>query len=267
MKAIHVLNETNPKIIVKVAALAGQIMLEAHAESYRVEDTVTRILKASGWQTTEVVSTTTALYLTLADSLRDEEPITLVRRITTRGNQLNKIYLVNQISREVTSGEISFDEAYAKLKEVDGDEYAVYSVDIATALLVVGFTILLGGNVMDIVISLFAGIVVALTRLGKEFINMNDFIYGMFSTMITSFIISLIVYLLPYQNINQHTIIIATFMPLYPGTAFMNGIRDTLKGDYMSATARLLDAVVIAMSLALGVAIGLALFNGVMSWI
>ncbi|WP_318753289.1 threonine/serine exporter family protein [Globicatella sp. PHS-GS-PNBC-21-1553] len=43
----------------------------------------------------------------------------------------------------------------------------------------------------------------------------------------------------------------------------MNGIRDALKGDYNSGLARIADALVIAVSLAIGVAIGLFLSKGV----
>ncbi|MBF6841872.1 threonine/serine exporter family protein, partial [Acinetobacter baumannii] len=43
-----------------------------------------------------------------------------------------------------------------------------------------------------------------------------------------------------------------------------NGVRDTLKGDYVSGVARISDAVVVAVSLALGVALALFLFNEVL---
>ena len=47
------------KKIAEVAVLAGRIMLESQAESYRIEDTVERILKTSQCQTTEVFANTT----------------------------------------------------------------------------------------------------------------------------------------------------------------------------------------------------------------
>lgn len=50
---------TELKNIAEVAALAGTIMLESHAESYRVEDTVRRILATSGMDSIDVVTNTT----------------------------------------------------------------------------------------------------------------------------------------------------------------------------------------------------------------
>ncbi len=258
---------TELKNIAEVAALAGTIMLESHAESYRVEDTVRRILATSGMDSIDVVTNTTGLYLTLDDSDPSMDPITIVRRIDSRGNHLNKIYRVNNISRALTSGQISHDEAKRRLNVVNESEYNVYSLDIATILLVVAFTILGGGNIYDIILSFPIGAVVALSRVWKNFIDMNDFIFTMFTTILTAFATELFTNLFPGLNMSSSIIIIAALMPLYPGTAFTNGIRDTLKGDYVSGVARIADAFVIALSIALGVALGLSLYGGVSAWI
>lgn len=52
-------------------------------------------------------------------------------------------------------------------------------------------------------------------------------------------------------------------MPLVPGVAITNAIRDTLQGDYLSGGARVLEAFLKAASIALGVGIGMALFGAV----
>ncbi len=257
---------TEHKNLAEVAALAGQIMLESHAESYRVEDTVYRILATSEMDAIDVVTNTTGLFLTLDDSDPNIDPITIVRRINHRGNHLNKIYRVNNISRALTSGRMTVEEARERLNLVNESEYTIYSIDIATILLVVAFTILGGGQLFDVIISFFIGAVVALSRIWKNFIDMNDFIFTMFTTILTAFATELFTNLLPF-DISSSIVIIAALMPLYPGTAFTNGIRDTLKGDYISGVARIADAFVIALSIALGVAIGLSLYGGVASWI
>mgnify|MGYP002754963606 CR=1 FL=1 len=108
------------KKIAEVAVLAGRIMLESQAESYRIEDTVERILKTSQCQTTEVFANTTGLFVTLDDP--SIEPITIVRRIKHRGTHLRKIHHVNNISRQLTKGEISLEEARVRLEKVDVSE-------------------------------------------------------------------------------------------------------------------------------------------------
>lgn len=250
----------------EVAALAGTIMLESHAESYRVEDTVRRILQTSGLSITEVISTTTGLFITLDDPNPEIEGITLVRRIKERSNQLNKIYRVNNISRQLTSKAINLDEAYEKLMVVDEAEYSVFRQDIAIILLVMGFAYLLDGSLWDILISSIIGAVVAYSRVFRESFQLNGFINGILTTFATAFITNLIASIIPIP-LNSDTIVIAALMPLYPGTAFTNGIRDMLKGDYVSGVARVSDALIIAVSLAIGVAMGLYIFQEVGLWL
>ena len=46
-----------------------------------------------------------------------------------------------------------------------------------------------------------------------------------------------------------------------PGVAITNAIRDTLQGDYISGGARALEAFLKAAAIALGVGIGMAVFQ------
>ena len=48
-------------------------------------------------------------------------------------------------------------------------------------------------------------------------------------------------------------------MPLVPGVAITNAIRDTLQGDYLSGCARILEAFLKAASVAVGAGLGMAI--------
>ena len=50
-------------------------------------------------------------------------------------------------------------------------------------------------------------------------------------------------------------------MPLVPGVAITNAVFDTLHGDYLSGTIRMIDAVLVACCIALGVGIVLSAFQ------
>ena len=61
-------------------------------------------------------------------------------------------------------------------------------------------------------------------------------------------------------------VIIGGIIPLVPGVALTNGIRDVANCDYLSGTIRAIDAVLIAAGIALGVGLvlkGAALLPGV----
>ena len=61
------------RVLVDMAALAGEIMLVSGAEIYRVEDTIIRILRYSGAAETEVVVMATGIFITLASA--EGEPL------------------------------------------------------------------------------------------------------------------------------------------------------------------------------------------------
>ena len=71
------------KLLMNTAILAGETMLKSGAETYRVEDTINRILKTSNAQTVETVVLMTGIFVTLDDSGID--PITVNKRVHARG--------------------------------------------------------------------------------------------------------------------------------------------------------------------------------------
>lgn len=249
------------KIVVEVASLAGKIMLESHAESYRAEDTVKRILQASGVQTAEVISNSTALFITIDDEFM--EPITVVQRITERGNHLGKIYRVNNISRQLTSNQLTYEEAYSSLLHIQKTEYSVLDKDISNAILVVSFVVLLGGTIPEILIGVPTALIVIFVMWLQDKMGMNDFILGTLTTAFLGFLVPMMTWAVG-GNLNYDIIIVSALMPLFPGTAFTYGVRDILKGDYSSGLVRMTEAIVIGLSLALGVAFGLYLSTEVL---
>ena len=58
--------EMDFELYMDTAVLAGKIMLESNAETYRVEETVTRILNKTGLQMADALALTTGLVATLA---------------------------------------------------------------------------------------------------------------------------------------------------------------------------------------------------------
>ena len=49
-------------------------------------------------------------------------------------------------------------------------------------------------------------------------------------------------------------------IPLVPGVAFVNGIRDIGDGDYISGTVRLLDSMLVFLCIAVGVGVVLSVY-------
>ena len=65
-------------------------------------------------------------------------------------------------------------------------------------------------------------------------------------------------------NIGNHleNIISGAIMPMIPGVAFANGIRDMADGDYISGAVRLLDAILRFLCIAIGVGVAFSIYHG-----
>ncbi|AGM98817.1 threonine/serine exporter ThrE family protein [Streptococcus iniae] len=259
------MTEKYNKYVVKVATLAGITMLESNAECYRVENTVSRILEVSHQPVREVFANTTGLFITL-DGPDLDEPITLIKRIKERNTNLRKIHTVNQISRDLTSGKITIEKAHDALLNIKASDYSVHLVSLSTVLLVLSFAILLGGNVSEIILSLIAALLLLFSYRLKNLLQLNDFIFGTVATLMVATVIPLIIHVLGNSRPSFDIVVISVLMPLFPGTAFTNGFRDSFKGDYGAGITKIVEALIIAISLGVGVALGLFIAKGIISW-
>jgi uncharacterized membrane protein YjjP (DUF1212 family) len=249
----------NYKLLVDTAMLAGEIMLIGGAETYRVEDTMSRILKISGLEKTETFVTPTGIFLTLGDSSIDS--ITLVKRVDNRITNMSHIYRTNNISRKLCSGAMSLEEAYGELKEIKNQkEYDVRLQHICTIIGSSAFTILLGGDWLNSLIAGLNGSLIVLITLITRKMRINTFIKNLSASILIAFNSMFFLHELG-TNLQLDTLIGGSVMPLLPGVAITNAIRDTLQGDYVSGTARAIEAFVLAASTAAGIGIGIALYS------
>ncbi len=251
--------DMNYKLLADTALLAGEIMLCGGAETFRVEDTMSRILRISGLQRTETYVTPTGIFLTLGDSSIDM--ITLVRRVDNRITNIANIYTANNISRNLCSGAITLEEAYARLKGMDKSrEYGDAAYYICTMLASLAFTVLLGGGWLDCLIAgLNGGIIVMIYILTKGR-RINTFIKNMLASIFIAFSSMLFMHKLELP-LQPDALIGGSVMPLLPGVAITNAIRDTLQGDYVSGAARGIEAFVTAAATAAGIGVGMAVFT------
>ena len=248
----------NYKALFKTAMLAGEIMAQSGAETYRVEDTMIRILRASRLTSVEVYATTTGIVATLSDPTM--EPITGVKRISNRSNNLSRINDVNQISRNICNGIISVEQACRELEEIRCRKtYSALIIAIATLVSMGGFVGIFGGSLMDCFLAGINGIFIVIIGILADKRIGSAFIIDMAKSFALAFITMIFA---KYMNdINRNVIIIGSIMPLVPGIPITNAIRDTLQGDYNSGTARAVEAFVISLGIAVGVGLGIGFFN------
>ena len=131
--------------LVDMAILAGQIMISAGAETHRVEDTISRILQTTGFSQADAFVLPTGITVTLSDEKK--ETLSVTRRIMPGSNNLSRIYLVNNVSRDFCSGKITLDDAKARLEKIQNEHIYGRFVKIIGVMLTMGmFSLLFGGS-------------------------------------------------------------------------------------------------------------------------
>lgn len=250
----------NYKLLVDTAALAGEIMLSSGAETYRVEDTMYHILKTSDISTIEALALLTGIVVTVNDESM-EQPLTVMKTVNDRVTNMSTIIKVNDISRKYCAGKVTLEEAYEQLNHVKGKVYNRLLYNVGTIGIAIGFVMMFGGKSTEILVTAIVGaFLAAMITLGKiakwSGIFVNAF-SGMGIAMIAMLFKNYV-----FLGMNMDVVIIATIMPIVPGVAITNAIRDTLQADYLSGCGRILEAFLTAASVAVGIGLGMVMANG-----
>ena len=228
--------------VLHIATFAGRIILESGGETYRVEETICRICAAYGIRYAESFVTPTGIMVSVYDE--NNYTTTLVKRVTNRTVDLQKIHLVNELSRKLYTEKYSLD-VYKRQPKYDFRTNLVFS-----AIAAAGFTTILGGNIEDCVVSFFVGMFVKLATFKAGELGINAFFINTLGGAIAA-LLSLIAYSLGVGS-NLDTMIIGSIMLLVPGLSITNAIRDTIAGDLISGLIRAAEAFLVAISIAVG---------------
>ena len=241
----------NERLLLEAAATLGYRLAMSGAETFRVEESINRVLAAYG-----VDSEVFAIPNCLTVSMRaaDGQPMTRMRRIGHHGNDLDSVELYSNLSRKICAQKPDPKEARQWLLTADNQKrrYSLPLYFLGNFLGSCGFAIFFGSTVPDSILAGICGIVVGLIDLFMNRLKANLF----FRTIIASFFMGLLAYSLAVFGIadNADTITIGTLMLLVPGLLFTNAMRDIIYGDTNSGTNRIVQVFLIAAAIALGTA-------------
>lgn len=248
------------KKVLMLALYAGEIMMRNGAEVYRVEDTMTRICKSCRIDNVEVFATPTGIFISMDKGGDEDDTQTYIKRISGINTDLRKISDVNHFSRQFTTTDLPVDEGMKILKEIDDRRGYSLPMRILGAIMVsTAFCLIMGGKPIDCLIAIFSGAFCYMfSRLLKR-VDINSFVTGFCSCAVAT-IIALIA-ASAIEGTNYDPIIIGAIMLFVPGVALTNSIRDFLSGDMLSGVARLMEAILTAVSLAAGAGVVIKIYE------
>lgn len=238
----------------------GEKMIICGAEANRVEDTIRRICLAYGCTKVDVFSITS--YLSTTIRLPDGTHDTQTRRIHSYSNNLDKLEYLNAISRHICNNTPAYNNIETEITDIKKDRNFPWYMSISGYILSsLAFAVFFGGSIRDGLIAGLLSTIAYIMDLKIRPLGINMLMYNFFCTFLLGVLARFIGLTGFIDNLDK--VFIGLVMLYIPGTQMTNSIRDILCGDIMSGLLRLIEAVMLAIAIALGFAtsiMGLNLF-------
>lgn len=242
----------------------GEILLTHGAEVSRVEDTIGRLCQVYGFVRSDVFTITSSMVVT--SILPDGRTITQTRRIKERDTDLGRVAKVNALSRRICSNPLSLEQFRRELQLIRDAKTAPPLLNLAMYMMIsASLSVFFGGTARDGLAAAISGVVLFATLYGSAAVKMNS----MIQTMICSAVTAMSVMLLVGIGIGVHPdkIMIGNIMLVIPGIQLTNSLRDMINGDMISGLLNMSEALLKAISVAMGFAIVLLFGGGACSFI
>lgn len=241
----------------ELAVEAGVTMLRAGGEIGRVEDTIGHMARAYGVHRVDAYATPTGIIVT--GEAGDGGSHTLVRRVPSVSNDLGMVAAINDLSRRCARQQLTLQAAWEELQSIQKQSAPYTSSLLLCAAGIAAATAanLFGGSVYDMIGAGISGVIVqlAVVYIAKR-------VDGVFARSWAGGAIAACVALLLHRLIPPVTVdytIAGAIIPLVPGVAITNALRDIIGGQLVSGVTRSAEAVAVGMAVAAGVGLVLSI--------
>ncbi len=231
------------------------MILECGGETFRAEETAERICAAGGCPGVDVLALPTGIFLSLDDGERSHSSVGRAKR---RDNDLGALTKLNALARAYAEGELELEELASSVSFLEKSRSGALLYEAGWSAAATGaFALLFGGGAFELAVGAAAGFASALLSNVFRKTNLRHFLTSFAGGTVITLIAVLSCLLYPAGE--TAPIIVGAIMPLLPGLALVNAIRDLMTGDIVSGAARLTDALMTAVAIAGGVGTVLAL--------
>lgn len=240
------------KDVMTLAVEIADAMLRNGAEIYRVEDSIIHILEAYEVENFDAYVLSNGIFASANENR--EDACSMIRHVPLGSTNLGKIAALNQLVRDICTHNCTLSDAWTRLEECKTlRSYHPLVCTLACGIGNGGFCYLFGGGAPDVCTAVVIGFLEQCLLFAFQRHNVSKFLTNVFTSMFVS-VMSVLVFLTGLPVLYDK-IIIGSIMPLLPGILFTTSIRDFYNGDYLSGTIHLIDALLTALCIAVGVSI------------
>lgn len=232
---------------------AGELMIEGGSEMYRVEDTMLRIAKSAGEPDPRIFVVPTGVFMSLDHGNYCQSILVHERNIN-----LELVDRINSLSRAFADKKITLQEVKREVDKIAHGGFPTFPLwlqTIGAAVLSATLMVMFMNNYdwVDFPAAAFVGAIGFLSfYYFKRFTNVK-FLAELVAALVMTIVAAGLVNLFPKMIIDN--ILTGALMPLVPGLALTNALRDLFKGDILSGMAKICEALLTAFALGGGVGI------------
>ncbi len=254
--------EYDKERVVNLAAEAGRILLKNGGEISRVDETIKYICNRFHLDKVDVFTIGQGIFLTAGSGT---ELYTRVEDVPFSNTNLEIVSEVNQLSREISEGQVTIEEAEKRLKKIDKIPPKRGYVRVLWAAIASGaFGLLLGASILEgFLTGVIGGFVYACVLLARRG-NLPKILVNICGGALITALAILAQQIKIFSFVQTSCIISGAIMPLIPGMAFITAIREIAGGDFLSGTVRMIDAMLVFVYIAVGVGLVLSAFQNLM---
>ena len=229
----------------------GQRMLVTGAEVSRVERTINFICRAYGVRHVDVMVITSSIIVTIRGA--DIGILTQMRRVPPQNFDFQRLKVLNQLSREICAQPRTSDEIKERIRAIDTmEQTSLWASVFYWAMIAASFSAFFGGRFEDAVC---AGLVGALLRLIQYALSRTK-LNAYCSLVLLSFLGGMLANSFLWFGFDIHpaAINMGNIMPVIPGLALMNSIRDMFSQETISGLLKSAEAIILSLLIAAGFA-------------
>ena len=250
-------------LLTELAAQIGYELAASGAETFRIEETMRRVLLAYGVQA-ETFAIPNCVMVSLEAS--NGKPLMVMKRVGFHGNDLDAVERFNALSRRICAETPDVATAAAWLKETRRAQ-RVYPVPIyylGNFLAASGFCPVFGGTPRDALCAGLMGLIIGFVTRRMDKLEANPF----FSTIAAAFAMAVPAYLAAGLHLVDYAdaVIIGALMILVPGLLITNSMRDIIYGDTNSGVNRIVQVLLSALAIAMGTAAAWHVTTPIYGW-
>ena len=238
-------------LLTDMAAQIGYELAVSGAETFRIEETMRRVLAAYG-----ICCETFAIPNCVMVSLEADngKPLMVMKRVGFHGNDLDAVERLNALSRRICAETPDPSLAAQWLEEAKKSHrrYPAHVYYLGNFLAAAGFCPVFGGTLRDSLWAGLMGLIIGFVSRQLEKVEVNPF----FSTITSAFAMAVPAYLIAAFGLIDYAdaVIIGSLMILVPGLLITNSMRDIIYGDTNSGVNRIVQVLLSALAIAMGTA-------------